>query len=123
MYISELVYDNYYSGVVLLGGIIIMVYNFIINMVEWEFISFVGMVRNCLGGIMFWGMWLMCEEFVDWFYGLNGDVVSKDYGYIFEVFVNVDLFIEVKLFKVMGCFNYEVVCVDFKIGIVYLIED
>lgn len=68
---------------------------------------------------MLWGIWLICEELVDWFNG----VVQKDYGYIFEVFVSVISMVEVKFFKVMGCFNYEVVCVDFVMGIVYLIED
>ena len=62
---SELAYDNYHSGVALPGGTTTMVYNLTTKMVEREFISLVGTVRNCSGGITPWGTWLTCEESVD----------------------------------------------------------
>ncbi len=120
---SELAYDNYHSGVALPGGTTTMVYNLTTKTVEREFISLVGTVRNCSGGITPWGTWLTCEESVDRPHGPNGDVVNKDHGYIFEVPANADSLIEAKPLKAMGRFNHEAACVDPKTGIVYLTED
>lgn len=83
--IDGLVFDNKVEGGCM---------NFMFDMGSGEFFEFwgffLGILRNCVGGVMFWGIWLSCEEIV---FGL-GDVVcnwcvdfDEIYGWIFEVLV------------------------------------
>lgn len=116
---SQLAYDTYRTGVALPGGTSTLIYNLKDKRVEKEFLSLVGTVRNCAGGITPWGSWLTCEESVD---RPDGNI-SKDHGYIFEVPATADGLVEPKPLKAMGRFNHEAAAVDPESGIVYLTED
>jgi secreted PhoX family phosphatase len=116
---SSLAYDAYDNGVALPGGTTTLIYNTATQSVENQFVSLVGTVRNCSGGITPWGSWLTCEESVD---TPNG-IVGKSHGYVFEVPANAQSLIDAKPLKAMGRFNHEAASVDPKTGIVYLTED
>ena len=116
---TELAYDHFENGVALPGGTTTLVYNLDTKVVEKEFVSLVGTIRNCSGGITPWGTWLTCEESVN---KPNG-VISKEHGYIFEVPADAETLVQAKPLKAMGRFNHEAACVDPETGIVYLTED
>lgn len=103
-----------------LGGTTTMVYDHKRQIVEKQWLSLAGTVRNCAGGLTPWNSWISCEESV-----LKADgILEKDHGYNFEVPATTDI----KLFdphpiREMGRFNHEAVCVDPRSGIVYQTED
>ncbi|MFD2167685.1 alkaline phosphatase PhoX [Thalassotalea euphylliae] len=112
-------YDTYKSGVALPGGTSTIVYDMTTHTVDKEFLSLVGTIRNCAGGVTPWGSWLTCEESVD---KPDGDI-SKEHGYIFEIPATATTLVDPKPLKAMGRFNHEAAAVDPKTGIVYLTED
>ena len=116
---ADRAYDAYENGVAFPGGTSTIVYNTQTKQKEAEYLSLVGTVRNCSGGITPWGTWLTCEESVDG--KANG--LNQDHGYIFEVPANAKGLVDPIPLKAMGRFNHEAAAVDPRTGIVYLTED
>lgn len=112
-------YDTYANGVALPGGTTNLIYNLKTEKVEQEFVSLVGTIRNCAGGITPWNTWLTCEESLN---KPDGNI-SKEHGYIFEIPANATSTVKAVPLKAMGRFNHEAAAVDPKTGIVYLTED
>lgn len=113
------VWDWIEDGCLYLGGISYFIVNLDILEVECSYMFLVGINNNCVGGVIFWGSWIICEE-IEMNVGLG---VCVEYGYNFEVLVLVIGFIQQVLIIVMGCFCYEVVVVDLVSGVVFQIED
>jgi secreted PhoX family phosphatase len=116
---SSLAYDTSADGIALPGGTSTIVYNMATQQVERQYLSLIGTIRNCSGGITPWGSWLSCEESV-----ATADANTQhDHGYIFEVPANGNGLTQAIPLKEMGRFNHEAACVDPETGIVYLTED
>ncbi len=116
---KERVYDSTSDGAVVPGGTTNILFNMNTGKVEREFLSLVGTIRNCSGGVTPWKTWLSCEESVE----TAGDTLKQDHGYVFEVPADATELIEAKPLKAMGRFNHEAAAVDPKTGIVYMTED
>lgn len=112
-------YDVDASGRPLAGGTSTIVYNLRTKRVEQQFMSLLGTIRNCAGGITPSGSWLTCEESVD----RASDKIGQDHGYVFEVPATATGLVDPTPIKAMGRFNHEAACVDPETGIVYLTED
>jgi len=116
---TERSYDSSSNGITLPGGTSTIIYNMETREVEKQYLSLIGTIRNCSGGVTPWGSWLSCEESVT---KASADF-KRDHGYIFEVPVNAKGLVEPIPLKAMGRFNHEAACVDPSTGIVYLTED
>lgn len=103
-----------------LGGTTTLIYDTRTATLEKHFLSLVGTIRNCAGGITPWNTWITCEETVQ----KEEKTYQQDHGYNFEVPVTTTpgLVTSVPL-KAMGRFNHEAVAVDDRTGIVYETED
>ena len=101
------------------GGTTTLIYDIKTGQRASEYLSLVGTIRNCSGGITPWGSWLSCEENVT----RAGNGVGRDHGYIFEVPATQKGLVTPVPLKDMGRFNHEAACVDPRTGIVYLTED
>ncbi len=112
-------YDHDNTGRPLPGGTSNIVYNHKTRRVEQQFMSLLGTIRNCSGGITPWGSWLTCEESVD----KASQKIAKDHGYVFEIPSTTKGLVNPQPIKAMGRFNHEAACVDPATGIVYLTED
>ncbi|MFC3122752.1 alkaline phosphatase PhoX [Agaribacter flavus] len=112
-------YDKNADGRPLAGGTSNIVFNMQTGQIEQQFMSLLGTVRNCSGGITPWGSWLSCEESVD----RASRKIEQDHGYVFEVPSTAKGLVDPKPIKAMGRFNHEAACIDPKTGIVYLTED
>lgn len=102
------------------GGTTTVVYNEKTGKVESQYLSLIGTVRNCAGGITPWQSWITCEES-----NLKiGDKLEKDHGYNFEIPATEKIGIaDPHPIKAMGRFTHEAVAVQPKTGIVYQTED
>jgi secreted PhoX family phosphatase len=107
------------NGMPLPGGTSTIIYDLKTGVKEAEWLSLVGTIRNCAGGITPWGSWLSCEENTT----KAGDGVGKDHGYVFEVPSAYKGLVDPQPLKAMGRFNHEAACVDPRTGIVYQTED
>lgn len=116
---AEKAFDSNTEGYPLPGGTSNIVYNLKTGKVENQFMSLIGTIRNCSGGITPWGTWLTCEESV----AQASDTIGKNHGYVFEVPASSRSMVDAQPLKSMGRFNHEAACVDPKTGIVYLTED
>jgi len=116
---TERSYDSSSNGITLPGGTSTIIYNMETREVEKQYLSLIGTIRNCSGGVTPWGSWLSCEESVT---KASADF-KRDHGYIFEVPANAKGLVEPIPLKAMGRFNHEAACVDPSTGIVYLTED
>lgn len=112
-------YDKNDKGEPLPGGTSTLIYNPATGAVEAEYMSLLGTIRNCAGGVTPWGSWLTCEEDVT----RAGDKVGADHGFLFEVPAAYKGLIDPVPLKAMGRFNHEAAAVDPDTGIVYLTED
>jgi secreted PhoX family phosphatase len=116
---TERSYDSSSNGITLPGGTSTIIYNMETREVEKQYLSLIGTIRNCSGGVTPWGSWLSCEESVT----KASANFKRDHGYIFEVPANANELVEPIPLKAMGRFNHEAACVDPSTGIVYLTED
>jgi len=117
---SDKLYD-YGRGVLpCLGGTTTVIYNPATGLVESEYLSLAGTIRNCAGGPTPWGSWITCEENTS----NADDKLEKNHGFNFEVPSSLEptLFDPIPLTD-MGRFNHEAVCVEPQTGIVYQTED
>ena len=105
-----------------LGGTTTLVYDTKTQTLEKHFLSLVGTIRNCAGGLTPWNTWITCEETMQ-----KADpetTYEVDHGYNFEVPVTAEIGLTDPIpLKAMGRFNHEAVAVDPKTGIVYQTED
>lgn len=116
---SPWAYDTDENGIALPGGTSTIIYNVKTEQVEREFMSLIGTVRNCSGGITPWNSWLTCEESVL----TPTDKNKREHGYVFEVPATSQTLVPPQPIKAMGRFNHEAACVDPRTGIVYMTED
>jgi uncharacterized protein len=120
---KDKIYDFAKGQRTCLGGTTSFIYNERTGKVELEYLSLVGTVRNCAGGITPWNSWITCEE-TQFRKGELDGFLEKDHGFNFEVPATerVGLIDPVPL-KHMGRFVHEAVAVHPQTGIVYQTED
>ena len=116
---KSLIYDTGENGPCC-GGTSTIVYNPKTRKVENEYMSLLGTLVNCAGGVTPWGTWISCEETVD----TKGNSLIKNHGYNFEVtpYEHTKLNNAIPL-KAMGRFRHEAVAIDPKTSIAYQTED
>lgn len=102
------------------GGTTTLVYNEKSQKVESQYLSLIGTVRNCAGGITPWKSWITCEES-----SLKmSDQLEKDHGYNFEIPATEQIGLaDPNPIRAMGRFTHEAIAVQPKSGIVYQTED
>ncbi len=117
---ERLVYDPREDDGQCLGGVTTIIYDTRTGLVEKQFLSLAGTVRNCAGGPTPWNSWITCEETTD----RAGDGYTKGHGYNFEVAASEKQELQEPVPLVdMGRFVHEAVAVDPASGIVYQTED
>lgn len=114
-------FDCYRSGggEALPGGVSTIVLDPASLAVEEQYLSLVGTLYNCAGGITPWGTWLSCEEDVS----RGGGLHKEDHGWVFEIPVAPGGLVSAEPIKAMGRLNHEAAVVDPRSGAVYMTED
>ena len=113
-------YDLGHKKAPSLGSTTTLVYDTKTMTLETHFLSLVGTIRNCAGGITPWNTWVTCEENVQ----KAEFTYEQDHGYNFEVPVTTSPgLVEAIPLKAMGRFYHEAIAVDNRTGIVYQTED
>lgn len=107
------------GGAALPGGTTTLVLDPDSLTVENQYLSLVGTIRNCAGGITPWNSWLTCEESVDG----PDQGVGQPHGWIFDVPADAGKLVKAEPLKAMGRFVREAAAVDPRTGIVYMTED
>ena len=107
------------DGAALPGGTTTLVLDPESLAVESQYLSLVGTIRNCAGGITPWNSWLTCEESVDG----PDQGVGQPHGWIFDVPADAGTLVKAEPLKAMGRFVREAAAVDPRTGIVYMTED
>jgi len=69
------------------GGTTTMVYDEKLQKIELQYLSLIGTVRNCAGGITPWNSWITCEG-TSFLKGDEKGLLEKEHGYNFEVFAS-----------------------------------
>jgi secreted PhoX family phosphatase len=120
---KDKIYDFAKGERTCVGGTTTLVYNEQSGKVELEYLSLIGTVRNCAGGITPWNSWITCEETDSKRDGENG-FLEKDHGYNFEIPASDRVgLVEPVPIKAMGRFIHEAVTVHPVEGIIYQTED
>lgn len=120
---KDKIYDFGKGDDTCVGGTTTLIYNEKTQKIETQYLSLVGTVRNCAGGITPWNSWITCEE-SDLKIGNKGSALEKDHGYNFEIPATDKIgLIDPHPIKSMGRFVHEAVAVQPKTGIVYQTED
>jgi len=113
-------FDRTQEGLALPGGTTTLVYDPARRIVEAQWLSLAGTIRNCSGGVTPWGSWLTCEEDVS---RAGSGGIAQDHGFVFEVRARQRGLANPMPLRAMGRFNHEAAVVDPQSGIVYLTED
>ena len=115
----ERAYDSIQNAYPLPGGTSSIIYNHKLQKIEHQFMSLIGTIQNCFGGITPWNIWLTCEEST----AKSDEKLTKDHGYVFEVPATATSMVKAIPIIAMGRFNHEAACIDPRTGIVYMTED
>ena len=119
---ADKLYDAGSGELPCIGGTTTLVYDTRTKTLEKHFLSLIGTIRNCAGGLTPWNTWISCEETMQ-----KADpetTYEVDHGYNFEVPASADIGLADPIpLKAMGRFNHEAVAVDPRTGIVYQTED
>jgi secreted PhoX family phosphatase len=107
------------SGEALPGGVSTIILDPASLAVEEQYLSLVGTIYNCSGGITPWNTWLSCEEDVS----RAGGKHKEDHGWVFEIPVAPGGLVSAAPIKAMGRFNHEAAVVDPASGAIYMTED
>ncbi|HVG39783.1 MAG TPA: alkaline phosphatase PhoX, partial [Pyrinomonadaceae bacterium] len=103
------------------GGTTTLVVNPVTRLVEKDFASLSGTIRNCAGGATPWGSWLTCEETTVGRY--STPTQNEPHGYVFEVPASANGVVAPVPLKAMGRFSHEATAIDPATNFVYQTED
>jgi secreted PhoX family phosphatase len=116
----RLIYDRGREGGPALGAVTTLVYDTQAQELQSHFLSLVGTLVNCSGGVTPWNTWLSCEEI----FQNPSFSLAKKHGYIFEIPASPEQkAVKPVPLKAMGRFVHEAVAVDPRTNIIYMTED